>query len=129
MKLAVTMLVCAGLGFLLACGGSADTIQTVSVSPPQAQGTAPNGAVNFTATGTFANNQSRLLTSQDGLMWTSSNTSVATINPLTGQGTCLTEGVVTITASVPADLTFGAGGHTSSNKVSGTATLQCTLAG
>jgi len=70
-----------------------------------------------------------MLTSQDGLMWTSSDTNVATINSLTGQATCLTGGSATITASVPADLVFGVGGHASSNTVNGTASLQCVLAG
>lgn len=129
MKYALSVIGCAGLALLLACGGSSDTIQSVSVSPPQAQGTAPNGIVNFTATGSFKNNQSRLLTSQDGLAWSSSNAAVASINNLTGQATCLTGGSTIITASVPSDLVFGVGGHGSSTTVSGTASLQCTLAG
>ncbi len=129
MKFALSMLACAGLALLLACGGSSDTIQSVQINPQQGQGTAPNGAVGFTATGTFKDNHSRLLTSQDGLTWTSSNTTVATINPLTGQATCLTGGDATITAAVPSDLTFQGGGHTSSTNVNGTATLQCILAG
>jgi hypothetical protein len=129
MKSVLIVVACGVLALLLGCGGSADTIQSVQISPPQGQGTAPNGAVGFTATGTFKNNQSRLLTSQDGLTWTSSNTTVATINPLTGQAICLTEGSAIITASVPSDLVFGVGGHTSSNTVSATAGLQCVVAG
>jgi len=128
-KYLLTMVACAGIAMLVACGGSADTIQSVQVNPQQAQGTAPNGAVGFTATGSFKNNQSRLLTSEDGLMWSSSNATVATINSLTGQATCLTAGTTTITAAVPSDLVFGVGGHTSSTTVNGTASLQCTLAG
>jgi len=127
MRYALTMLASAVLALLLACGGSSDTIVSVQVSPPQAQGNAPNGAVNFTATGSFKNSQSRLLTSQDGLMWSSSNTAVATINPLTGQATCLSDGTVTITAAVPSDLTYQGGGHTSSTNVDGTASLQCSF--
>lgn len=129
MKFVLILVACSLLTLLMACGGSADTIQSVQISPQEAQGTAPNGAVGFTATGTFKNNQSRLLTSQDGLMWSSSNTAVATINPSTGQAICLTEGSAIITASVPSDLVFGVGGHTSSTTVSATAGLQCTLAG
>jgi hypothetical protein len=129
MKPVLILIACAALAMLLACGGSSDTIQSVQVSPQQAQGNAPNGAVNFTATGTFKNNQSRLLTSQDGLMWSSSNATVATINSLTGQATCLTAGSTIVTASVPSDLTFQVGGHGSSNTVTGTASLQCALPG
>ena len=114
---------------LLACGGSSDTIQSVQVSPQQGQGTVPNGVANFTATGTFKNNQSRLLTSQDGLMWTISDSSIATINSFTGQATCLTVGSATVTASVPSDLTYQVGGHGSSSTVTGTASLQCTVTG
>ncbi len=129
MKYVLSLLACGVLALLSACGGSADTIQSVQVSPQQGQGTAPKGQVNFTATGTFKNDQSRALTSQDGLMWTSSNTNVATINSLTGQATCLTEGSAAITASVPSDLVFGVGGHGSSSTVSGTASVQCILPG
>ena len=129
MKYVLSVIAYAGVAVLLACGGSSDTIVSVQVSPPQAQGTAPSGAVNFTASGTFKNNQSRALTSQDGLMWSSSNSTVAGINSLTGQATCLTEGSAIITATVPSDLTFQVGGHGSSSTVTGTASLQCTLAG
>jgi hypothetical protein len=129
MKYVVTLIACFALALLLACGGSSDSIQSVQVSPPQGQGTAPNGAVGFTATGTFKNSQSRLLTSQDGLQWSSSDTNVATINNLTGQAICMTGGSAIITARVPSDLTFQGGGHTSSNSVSGTAGLQCVLPG
>lgn len=129
MKHVLILIACAAVAMLLACGGSSDTIQSVQVSPQQAQGTAPNGAVNFTATGTFKNDQSRLLTSQDGVMWSSSNATVATINSLTGQATCLTAGSAIITATVPSDLTYQVGGHGSSNTVTGTAGLACTLAG
>ncbi len=114
---------------LAACGGSSDTIVSVQISPQQAQGTAPSGAVNFTAMGTFKSNQSRALTSQDGLSWSSSNSAVATINSLTGQATCLTVGSATITASVPSDLTYNVGAHSSASSVSGTAGLQCTVSG
>lgn len=129
MKYVLTVLAYAGVAVLLACGGSSDNIKTVQVNPQQAEGTAPSGAVGFTATGTFESGQSRLLTSQDGINWVSSNTTVASINPLTGQATCLTEGGATITAAVPSDLTYQGGGHTSSTNVSGTASLQCVLPG
>ena len=129
MKHVLILIACAALAMQLACGGSSDTIQSVQVSPQQGQGTAPNGPVNFSATGTFKNNQSRLLTSQDGLIWSSSNTAVATINSLTGQATCLTAGSSIVTATVPSDLTFQVGGHGSSSTVTGTAALQCVLAG
>lgn len=129
MKRVLSFVACAVVAVLLACGGSSDTIQSVQVSPQQGQGTVPNGPANFTATGTFKNNQSRMLTSQDGLMWSSSDTTVATINSLTGQATCLAVGSSIITASVPSDLTYQVGGHGSSSTVTGTAGLQCTVAG
>ncbi len=129
MKHVLILIACAVMAMLLACGGSSDTIQSVQVSPQQGEGNVPNGAVNFTATGTFKNNQSRLLTSQDGIQWSSSDTAVATINSLTGQATCLTAGSSVIAAKVPNDLTFQGGGHTSSTNVTGTAGVQCVLAG
>ncbi len=129
MRFAFTLLACAGIALLLACGGSTDTIRSLQVSPQQAQGNAPDGAVNFTATGTFANNPSRLVTAQDGLMWSSSDGTVATINPQTGQATCLTVGTATITAAVPSDLTFQGGSHSSANSVNGTASVLCTVPG
>jgi hypothetical protein len=126
MKYAFILFACATVAVLLACGGSNDNIQSVQVSPQQGLGSGPNSGVNFTAMGTFPNSQSRLLTSQDGLMWSSSNTSIATINSLTGQAICMTQGIVTITAAVPSDLTFQGGPHSSSKTVNGTASLQCT---
>ena len=128
MKHVLMLIACAAVAMLLACGGSSDTIVSVQVSPQQGQGNLPNGVANFTATGTFKNNQSRLLTSQDGLMWSVSNSAVATINSLTGQATCLNAGSVIVTASVPSDLTYQVGGHGSSSTVTGTASLTCTIA-
>ncbi len=127
MKYLITAFACAVLAVFSACGGSSNTIKSVQVSPQNAQGNAPDGTVGFTANGTFDSGQSRLLTSQDGLAWSSSNTAIATINPATGQAICLTDGTVTITAGVPSDLTFQGGGHTSSMNVNGTSSLQCTL--
>ena len=129
MRYAFALVALAGVLSLLACGGSSDTIKSVQVSPQQGQATAPKGVANFTATGTFANAQSRLLTSQDGLSWSSSDTSVGSINSLTGQATCLAAGSAIITASVPNDLTFQGGAHSSSTNVSGTAGLQCIVPG
>jgi hypothetical protein len=127
MRHLVIALVCTALALFSACGGSSNTIKSVQVSPQDAQGNAPNGTVGFTANGTFENGQSRLLTSQDGLAWSSSNIVIATINPATGQATCLTDGTVTITAGAPSDLTYQGGGHTSSMNVNGTSSLQCTF--
>jgi uncharacterized protein YjdB len=129
MRYARTLVALAAVLSLLACGGSSNNIASIQVSPPQAEGTAPNGAVNFTATGTFQDSQTRLLTTQDGIQWSSSDTAVATINSLTGQATCVAAGSAVITAKVPNDLTFQGGGHTSSTFVTGTAGLQCVLAG
>ncbi|MFZ0705078.1 MAG: hypothetical protein WAM71_05700 [Candidatus Korobacteraceae bacterium] len=129
MKYFVIAFACAVLAGFSACGGSSDTIKSLQISPQQGQATAPKGVANFTATGTFANSQSRLLTSQDGLMWSSSDTAVATINSLTGQATCLGAGSAVITGSVPNDLTYQGGAHSSSTNVSGTAGLQCIVSG
>lgn len=127
MKHLAIIFACAALASLVGCGGSSNNIKSVLVNPQQAQGSGPGGAVGFTATGTFPNNQSRPLTSLDGLMWSSSDPSIATIGSSSGQALCQAAGGVTITAAVPSDLTFQGGGHTSSQSVKGTATLQCTV--
>jgi hypothetical protein len=131
MKYVLTLIVCAGIALLLACGAGHPTIQSVQVNPQSAMGTAPGGEIGFTAVGVFANNQSRELNATDGLKWSTSDSNVASIDSNTGQATCNASGMVTITAMAPADLTFqiNNGVHNLSQNVSGTATLQCTVAG
>jgi hypothetical protein len=128
MKYLFTLVVCAGITLLLACGAGHPTIQSLQINPQSAKAAAPGGEVGFTATGIFANNQSRELTSADGLTWSTSDSTIASIDS-TGQATCNGSGTATITAKAPADLTFEVnnGVHNISNNVSSTATLQCIL--
>ena len=60
--------------FVVGCGAGHPTLTKVTVAPATATATSsPQTAVGFTATGTFANNQSRTLNVADGLTWQSSN--------------------------------------------------------
>jgi len=129
MKYLCTLVACAAISVLVACGAGHPTIVSLLVNPQNSQATVPNGEVGFTATGTFTNNQSRELTATDGLKWSTSDPSIASIGSNTGQATCLAVGTVTITAQAPADLSFeiNNGVHNSSSNVSGTASLQCVV--
>ena len=131
MKYLFTLVACAGIAVLMACGAGHPTIVSLQVNPQSATATAPGGEVGFTATGTFTNNKSRELTAADGLKWSTSDTNIASIGSNTGQATCNASGMVTITAQAPADLTFTVnnGVHNESQNVSGTATLQCNVTG
>lgn len=131
MKYLFTLIACVGIAVLLACGAGHPTIRSVQVNPQSAMGTAPGGEIGFTATGIFDNNQSRELNATDGLKWSTSDSTIASIDSNTGQATCNASGMVTITAMAPADLTFeiNNGVHNTSTNVSGTATLQCSVAG
>jgi len=131
MKYFATTVALAGIVLLLACGAGHPTIVSVQVNPLTATATAPGGELGFTATGIFKNNQSRELTAADGLKWSTSDASIASIGSNTGQATCNAAGTVTITAQAPADLTFKVnnGVHNESNTVTGTATLQCNVTG
>lgn len=121
-------LACAGVALILACGAGHPTLQAVQINPQNAQATSPNGQIGYTATGVFANNDTRQLTAVDGLDWSSSNNMVASIDGTLGQATCLAPGTVTISVTAPSDLTITVnnGVHNSSSKVTGTATLVCT---
>jgi hypothetical protein len=131
MKYLFTLVACAGIAVLLACGAGHPTIVSLQVNPQSAQATAPGGEVGFTATGTFTNNKSRDLNATDGLKWSTSDSNIASIGSNTGQATCNASGTVTITAQAPADLTFeiNNGVHNDSQNVAGTATLQCNVTG
>ncbi len=75
----------------------------------------------------FENRQSRNLTSADGAAWSTSDTSIASIDSSTGQATCNTPGTVAITVRVPAGVTLtpkSESQHTSDD-VTGMANLQC----
>ena len=113
---------------VIGCGAGHPTIKSITVTPASATApTSSQGQVGFSASGTFTNNQSRLLTVGDGLSWSSSNVAVVSISSL-GLATCLLPGTVTITASAPANLqiTVGTGVNNTASKISGTGTLTCT---
>ena len=119
--------ICSVAAGWMACGAGHPTIQTITVSPHTASSPlSPRSDTQYTATATFTTNSSRELNIADGLTWSSSNTSVATIND-NGSATCLAQGQVTITAQAPADLnlTINNGINNTSPKVTGTAQLNC----
>lgn len=126
-KLLHTAILSVLAGLMIGCGAGHPKIVSIAVSPATASATiVPRSDVQFTAQATFDNRTSRELTVADGLSWTSSNTSIATINS-TGSATCLALGQVTITATAPADLsvTVSNGVQNTSTNVSGTAQLSC----
>lgn len=129
MKYLSTLIAGAGIALFTACGAGHPTIKSLQLNPSQAQGSAPGGEVQFNATGIFENNQSRELSAADGVSWSTSDPTVASIGDTTGQATCNTNGTVTITAKAPADLTLeiNNGVHNTSQNVTATATLTCTL--
>jgi len=97
-----------GLWLLSGCGGNSMStpsraLLSVTVQPGSADATAPTGTLPFTATGTF----DQPPTTQDSLSadWSSSDTSVATIDRSTGLTTCLSVGgPISITASADGKL-------------------------
>ncbi len=68
------------------------------ISPPN-PAIVPGANQSFTATGYFAEGSTNVLAATNGLVWSSSNPSVATIDP-NGLATGLTAGTTTITATV-----------------------------
>jgi hypothetical protein len=102
---------------LASCGGGGPRqLISVSVQPVSGQAIAPDGTVPFSATGTF--DQAPTTQANLPVQWTSSDSTVATIDPNTGIATCLVVGgPVTVTGSAA-----GKGGT-----VNGTATLACKL--
>jgi hypothetical protein len=129
MKLRALQVLCIGTVACVwvACGSGHPTITKITVTPTTS--TAPINPptdVQFTATATFTDNTNRELTVADGLNWSTSNTSIATISD-NGSATCKNLGQVTITAKAPADLnlTINNGVNNTSPQVSGTAQLSC----
>lgn len=120
----LALVVCAAL--LIGCGAGHATIRSITVSPSKANGTVNSGTVVFTATGNFTDNTSRQLNVVDGLDWTTSSATIATIDD-GGAASCKSLGTATITATAPQDLniTVGNGVNNSSTKISGTAQLVC----
>ena len=112
----------------IACGAGHPTITAITVSPATASApVSPPTDVQYTATATFTNNSSRELTVADGLTWSTSDTSLATIST-NGSATCVGVGQVTVTAQAPANLniTVNNGVNNTSPNVTGTAQLTCT---
>ncbi len=136
------------LGIVLAvamcgCGNGSPKLQRVRVSPAMASAaTIPAQQVQFTAQGTFSNNTTRGLTLGDGIVWSSSNANIASIN-VSGVATCVAPGSVTIAATAPTTshpIFSAAGSNTTSAvafpggmpvagspTVSGSAALTCVL--
>jgi len=107
------------LGVLASCGGGSigpRQLIGISVQPGNGQAIAPDGTVPFSATGTF--DQAPTTQANLPVQWTSSDSTVATIDPNTGIATCLVVGgPVTVTGSAA-----GKGGT-----VHGSGTLACQL--
>ena len=115
----------------LGCGAmyssSNRVLQSVMVTPANADAQNSMGQVQFTATGTFSQPPSPAPVSFQSPYtgnWSSSNLSIATINQ-SGMAQCVAgaAGKVTITAEVSANSTTGGGQM--STAVSGKATLVC----
>lgn len=122
------LFVCASAATWMACGAGHPTINHLTVAPQTASApVSPRTDVQFTVTATFDNNDSRELTIADGLTWSTSNTSIATISD-TGSATCVGVGPVSVTAKAPKELniTVNNGIDNTSPKVTGTAQLDCT---
>src|SRR5262249_12786786 len=105
------------LGVLASCGGGGPRqLIGVSVQPVSGQAIAPDGNVPFSATGTF--DQTPTTQANLPVQWTSSDSTIATIDPTMGFATCLAVGgPITVTASAA-----GKGGT-----VHGSAALTCQL--
>src|SRR5215475_6201608 len=105
------------LGVLASCGGGGPRqLIGVSVQPVSGQAIAPDGNVPFSATGTF--DQAPTTQANLPVQWTSSDATIATIDPNTGIATCLVVGgPITVTASAA-----GRGGT-----VHGSSTLACQI--
>lgn len=129
MKLRVlqALCICALAVAWVACGAGHPTITHMTVSPATATALlSPPSDVQYTATATFSNNSSRELTLADGLSWSTSNTSIATIST-GGSASCKAVGTVTVTATAPANLnlTVNNGVNNTSQNVTATAELKC----
>ena len=72
------------------------TLSSIAVTPPNAL-TAPAGTVQFVATGTYSDGSTQKIT--NAVNWTSSDTTVATIQPAGGLATGQGAGLATLTAT------------------------------
>jgi hypothetical protein len=127
MKNLATFIACISILLMLACRSGPPKITSVQVNPANARVGGPGAHLVFTAVGLFANRQSRNLTAADGVAWSTSDSSIASIGSSTGQATCNTPGTVAVTVRVPAGVTLAPNGkpqHTPDD-VTGMANLQC----
>lgn len=109
--IALLMTHCGGGGSSM---GSQRQLTSITVLPSNGDAIAPNGTLPFTATGNF--NQPPTTQANMSVQWTSSSTSVATIDANSGVATCLRPGgPLTITASA----------STNGSVVTGSAALNC----
>ena len=93
------LFICASAATWMACGAGHPTITRLTVAPQTASAPiSPPTDVQFTVTATFDNNTSRELTVADGLTFSTSDTTIATISD-NGSATCHGVGPVTITAA------------------------------
>src|SRR5437667_10678862 len=89
------------LALLLGCGAGHPKVVSIAVSPATATAMSSSHAtVAYSATGTFDDKTSRMLSVTDGLTWKSSNTAVATIDA-TGFAVSVAPGPGTIQATLP----------------------------
>lgn len=117
MKLRSVCLAFALAAVSFSIAGCGDDILLVSLAiTPDAPTVNEGSTQQFTATGTFSD--STTSTTVAGLQWTSSATTVATIDANTGLASCLIPGTSTITATAP--VVSGA-----TETVSDTTTLTC----
>ena len=73
---------------------------SISIQPGSAQAVAPDGTISFSAVGNF--DQAPLTQTNFAVQWSSSDSSVATVDTATGLATCATVGgPVTIVGSAP----------------------------
>ena len=127
MKNLATFIACISILLMLACRSEPPKLTRVQVNPQNAQVGGPGAHLAFTAVGMFENRQSRNLTSADGVAWSTSDGSIASINSASGQATCNTPGTVAITVRVPAGVTLSPNSeaHHTSDDVTGMANLLC----
>ena len=88
---------------LSGCGGTPKERELVSISvqPGNAQAVVPGGTIAFSAVGNF--NQAPLTLPNFAVQWSSSDSSIAVVDPATGLATCATVGgPVRIVGSAPA---------------------------
>jgi hypothetical protein len=75
---------------LVRCGAQPRQLIAVAVQPSNGDAIAPTGTLPFTAAGTF--NEAPITQTNLTALWTSSNSSLATIDPHMGLATCVAAG-------------------------------------